>query len=135
MDVFSKKKRSSIMAAVKGADTNPEITVRALVRRMGCRFRSQGIGLPGKPDIVFPQLRKVIFVNGCFWHNHKNCKRAVLPQTNRLFWKQKIVGNVTRDKVVNKKLRRMGWRVLTVWQCQTKNLSILKKRIALFIKE
>lgn len=123
------------MAAIKGGDTKPELIVRSLVRRMGYQFHLHGKGLPGKPDIVLPRLKKVIFVHGCFWHNHKNCKRATLPETNRLFWKRKIIGNTVRDKLVKQRLQKIGWRILMVWQCQTKSLSKLEKRISLFIKE
>jgi len=91
--------------------------------------------LPGNPDIVLRKVKKVIFVHGCFWHNHKNCKRAALPKTNRLFWKNKIEGNAVRDKVIKIKLRKMGWRALTIWQCQTKDLEKAVKRIDTFIKE
>ncbi len=123
------------MAAIKSGDTKPELAVRSILRKTGYRFRLHDKTLPGKPDVVLPRLKKIIFVHGCFWHNHKNCNRAELPQTNRLFWKQKIMGNAARDKAVKQKLHRMGWRELTVWQCQTKNLSKLKKRLSLFIKE
>lgn len=106
------------MAAIKGANTRPEKVVRVLVHRMGFRFGLHRKDLPGSPDIVFPRLRKVIFVHGCFWHGHKSCKRAKLPKTNRKFWAEKIGANKRRDIVARNKLRGLGWGALTLWQCQ-----------------
>jgi len=120
-DVFSKEKRSWIMSRVKGRDTKPELLVRSFVHRMGFRFRVHRRDLPGNPDIVLPRHGKVIFVHGCFWHGHKRCPRAKRPTTNKRFWNKKLDGNIERDKRFRKKLRRMGWKVLVVWQCETRN--------------
>lgn len=117
-DVFSKSKRSKIMASIRGAHTTPEITVRAFLRRKGFRIRLHVASLPGKPDIAVPQCRAAIFVNGCFWHGHRGCKRASLPATRSAFWRKKIASNSFRDFRTNRALRRLGWHVLTVWQCQ-----------------
>ena len=117
-DVFSKPKRSKIMASIRGMDTKPEIAVRAFLRREGFRMRLHPASLPGRPDITVPQSRAAIFVNGCFWHGHKGCKRASLPGTRLAFWRSKIASNSRRDSRTNAALRRMGWHVITVWQCQ-----------------
>jgi DNA mismatch endonuclease (patch repair protein) len=134
-DLFSIAKRKQIMSSIKGRNTSPEKIVRQCLRRLGHSFRSYSADLPGNPDIVLSKVKKVIFVHGCFWHNHKDCKRSALPQTNRSFWKKKIKGNADRDKAIQIKLRKIGWWTLTVWQCQTKNLGKLEKRIDTFIKE
>jgi len=134
MDVFTATKRRQIMAQIKGRDTKPEKLVRSTLHKMGFRFRLCRRQLPGKPDIVLAKHKAVIFVHGCFWHHHKHCKRAALPQTNREFWTNKIKKNASRDEAVKRKLRRMGWRVLTIWQCQTKDLERLTGKIDTFIK-
>lgn len=117
-DVFSKAKRSKIMAGIHGAHTLPEKAVRSFLRQRGFRFRLHSSCLPGKPDFVIPDLHVAIFVNGCFWHGHTRCKRGALPTTRVEFWQQKISGNVSRDRRNASALRRLGWRVITVWQCQ-----------------
>jgi DNA mismatch endonuclease (patch repair protein) len=119
-DVFSNEKRSWIMSRVKGRDTKPELLVRSIVHRMGFRFRLHRHDLPGSPDIVLPRHGKVIFVHGCFWHGHSGCPRSKRPSTNRDFWDKKIDGNIERDKLFQRELRSMGWKVLVVWQCQTR---------------
>lgn len=123
------------MSSIKGRNTSPEKFVRRCLRKLGYKFKSYSKELPGNPDIVLNKIKKVIFVHGCFWHNHRNCKRAALPATNRLFWEKKIKGNAARDKAIKIKLRRMGWRTLTVWQCQIKDLEKISQRIDKFIKE
>ena len=122
--------RSRIMRAVKSKNTKPELLVRRLVHSLGYRYRLHRIGLPGKPDLVFPVRRKLIFVHGCFWHAH-SCKRgARLPKTNRDYWKAKIRRNMTRDAEHLRGLKAGRWRVLTVWECETKD----KRRLAVRIK-
>jgi len=133
-DVFSKVKRSEIMRKIKGANTVPEMLVRSMIHRMGYRFRLHSKELPGRPDIVLPKHRKVIFVNGCFWHRHYRCNRATLPDTNKTFWEKKIDRNVERDKEVRKKLRAQGWKVLTIWQCQIKNPTKMRRKIESFLE-
>jgi DNA mismatch endonuclease, patch repair protein len=128
-DVFSSKKRSWIMSRVRGKNTSPEKTVRSLIHRLGYRFRLHKKDLPGKPDIVFPSRRKVIFVNGCFWHGH-NCKRGNrTPKKNREYWVEKISKNVARDAKHCKELSTLGWSVLVVWECEIKNIEELSKKI------
>lgn len=106
------------MAAVKQRDTPPEMAVRRALHAKGFRFRTHIGSLPGRPDIVFPRYRTVLMVHGCFWHHHKNCARAKIPNANRNFWHEKLVGNSNRDKLNASRLRRLGWRVLVVWECQ-----------------
>ena len=117
-DIYSKSKRSSIMSKISGKDTKPEILVRKYLFSKGFRFRKNVKDLPGKPDIVLPKYKTIIFVNGCFWHGHENCKKATLPATNTKFWREKISGNIIRDKENIQKLREMGYKVITVWQCE-----------------
>lgn len=125
-DKFSRQKRSQIMSRIKGTDTKPEKRVRSCLHRMGYRFRLHAGNLPGKPDIVLPRHKKVIFVHGCFWHGHKECKRSALPKINHDFWQQKIDGNILRDQRVIAELKSLGWCVLIVWECQAKNPDNLK---------
>ena len=132
MDHFSATKRSEIMSRVKGTDTSVEILVRQLLHSLGYRFKLHARDLPGKPDIVLPKHRSVVFVHGCFWHGHKACRRAGIPKTNREFWTRKIEGNIDRDKRCVRELRELGWKVLVVWQCQTKDLTKLERRITTF---
>jgi DNA mismatch endonuclease (patch repair protein) len=118
-DIFDKEKRSQIMSKISGKDTKPELIIRKALFSEGYRYRLHRKDLPGNPDIVFPSRKKVIFVNGCFWHGH-NCKKAVLPTTNRSFWENKLTGNKVRDKRNLTKLNAMGWKSLVIWQCQIK---------------
>lgn len=117
-DVFSRTKRSWVMSKIRGKDTTPERRVRSLLHTSGFRFRLHVRDLPGKPDIVLPKHRTVIFVNGCFWHHHPRCKEAVYPKTRRKFWRLKIDGTIARDKKARATLRKLGWRVITVWECE-----------------
>jgi DNA mismatch endonuclease (patch repair protein) len=127
MDIFTKEKRSAIMAQVKGRDTGPELIVRTLLHELGYRFRLYRRDLPGNPDITLPRYRKVIFVHGCFWHGHKRCPRAARPTANIAFWRKKLDSNTARDKRNIRQLRKDGWRALVVWQCQTRNPETLKR--------
>jgi DNA mismatch endonuclease (patch repair protein) len=122
------------MAAVKSKDTAPELFVRRLVHAMGYRYRLHVRSLPGNPDLVFPRLRKVINVNGCFWHLHR-CARCRVPSSRRRYWIAKLHRNAERDRTTRRALRRDGWRLLIVWECQTKqkNAETLRKRIARFL--
>jgi DNA mismatch endonuclease (patch repair protein) len=133
MDPFGPAKRSEIMSHIRGKDTDVEKKVRSLLHSLGYRFRLHVDGLPGKPDIVLPKYASIVFVHGCFWHGHNRCKRASIPQTNREFWTQKISGNVQRDRRTTRELHKLGWKVLVVWQCQTKNRALVENRIAKFL--
>jgi DNA mismatch endonuclease (patch repair protein) len=122
-DIFSQSKRSWVMSRIGQKDTRPEILARRFLHSHGYRFRLQAKNLPGTPDLVLPRLKTVIFVNGCFWHRHSHCSRAALPQSNRAFWEKKISRNAERDKATRRLLRRQGWSVITIWECQLKNLA------------
>ena len=119
-DVHSKAVRSYNMSRIKGKGTKPEEIVRKYLFSKGFRYRKNDKRLPGKPDIVLPKYKTVIFVNGCFWHKHEGCKYFVWPQSNREFWKDKIQGTVERDLKDKESLNRAGWHVLTVWECELK---------------
>ena len=133
MDIFDKDKRSSIMSRVKSKDTKPEILVRSVIHRMGFRFRKNRVDLPGKPDIVLSKARKIIFVNGCFWHGHKNCKRASRPSSNKSIWSTKLDMNIQRDKKNIVLLKKQGWHILIIWQCQIRDEIRLMYRIKRFL--
>jgi DNA mismatch endonuclease, patch repair protein len=121
------------MRRVKSRDTQPELLVRTIIRSMGLHYRLHSDNLPGCPDIVFASRKKAIFVHGCFWHRHSNCKRAAVPHTRKSYWLRKFERNRTRDEINSRKLRRRGWKVLTVWECQLRNRDLLTKRIATFL--
>jgi len=133
VDIYSKEKRSNIMLNIRGEDTKPEILVRKFLFSKGFRYRVNDKRYPGKPDIVMPKYRTVIFIHGCFWHGHENCKASALPETNSDFWKKKISDNVDRDRKNIKKLRKSGWNVIVVWLCEIK--SKREKKLQLLIEE
>lgn len=116
-DTLTKAQRSSLMARIRGKDTAPERTVRSLLHRMGYRFRLHRRDLPGSPDIVLPGRRVVVFVHGCFWHRHPGCRFATTPKSRARFWRLKFERNVERDAEAAAALRRTGWKVVTVWEC------------------
>lgn len=128
-DVFSKPKRSQIMARIKGKHTSPEVRLVTLLIQMGFKPERHRRDLPGSPDVILSRGKIVMFVNGCFWHGHKNCPRARLPATNILFWKTKIAKNMKRDKSQKRQLRRMGWSVLTFWTCKPLTPTALISRL------
>lgn len=134
MDVFDKDKRSWIMSRVHGKGTTPEIAVCSMVHRLGYRFRKNNSKLPGKPDIVLKRHKKIIFVHGCFWHGHENCKRSSRPTTNTKFWNKKLDANIVRDRNNLQILQSQGWRVLTVWQCELRKPDSLLDRIRSFLE-
>lgn len=120
MDVHDKKIRSFNMSRIKEKNTKPEKTVRKYLFSHGFRYRINDTRLPGSPDIVLPKYKTVIFVNGCFWHGHEGCKYFVYPQNNAEFWKNKIRTNVERDQKKERQLTELGWRIITIWECQLK---------------
>lgn len=122
-DLYSKEKRSEIMAKISGKETKPEILVRKFLFANGLRYRKNVKSLPGSPDIVLPKYKTVIFVNGCFWHGH-DCKAAKLPETRKEFWTDKINSNSVRDKRNIEELESLGWTVIVVWQCSIKNKTV-----------
>jgi DNA mismatch endonuclease (patch repair protein) len=135
MDKNSVTKRSSNMRAIRSKDMKPEMAVRSLAHLMGYRFRLHRKDLPGKPDMVFPSRRAVIFIHGCFWHQHPDptCKDARLPKSNVNYWQPKLLRNQARDAEHESALLAQGWRVLVVWECQTKDKPTLKQRLLAFL--
>lgn len=121
MDIVSPSKRSWVMSRVKGKNTKPERVIRSALHKAGYRFRLHRSDLPGKPDIVLPKYKTVIFVNGCFWHQHTGCRKATIPSNNRAFWQKKLTRTVERDRKNRAQLRQMGWNVITLWECDIKN--------------
>ena len=117
------------MAKIRKRDTKPELVVRRCAHRLGYRFRLHRADLPGTPDLVFPALRKVILVNGCFWHQHRGCRNSVLPKTRPEFWLAKLNGNVERDIRNVAALKELGWKVLTIWECEVDNETRLSRKL------
>jgi len=134
IDNVSKEKRSEIMKRIRSKDTTPELIVRKLVHSLGYRYRLHDKKLPGKPDLVFSRWKKVIFVHGCFWHNH-NCKQGKLPKSNLDYWLPKLKENCRRDARNQKLIISTGWKVLVIWQCQTRDIDTLKETIVAFLED
>ncbi len=128
-DVLAPAERSALMSRIRGKDTTPERRVRSLVHGLGYRFRLHSKDLPGRPDLVLPRLGTVIFVHGCFWHRHAKCRYATTPATRRAFWLDKFERNVERDRRVAAALRRRGWSVITVWECELRRPDVVKRRL------
>jgi len=122
------------MQRIRSKNTKPEMRVRKLVHRLGYRFRLHSAKLPGRPDLVFAARRKVIFVHGCYWHMHLCRFGRVVPATNAEFWQKKRSGNVTRDRVVRGELRKAGWTMLVIWECQVRDEPRIAKRIQAFLQ-
>ena len=121
MDVHDKKTRSKNMAAIKGKDTKPELAVRRYLHNKGLRYILHNKELPGKPDLTLKRYNSVVFVNSCFWHRHKKCKKAVMPKSNVDFWREKLEKNVLRDKKNINLLKKQGWNVLLFWECELRD--------------
>ena len=128
MDIWSKEKRSDVMSKIRSKNTKPEKLLRSALHKQGYRFRIHRKDLPGKPDIVFPKQKLAIFVHGCFWHFHKDCREGRIPSSNSTFWKEKLEKNITKDEKAVCILSLMGWNVLTVWECD------IEERIALVLE-
>lgn len=135
VDTLSPRERSARMALVRGRDTGPERIVRSLLHRMGYRFRLRTPRLPGKPDVIFATRRKVVFVHGCFWHCHPDpgCKLARLPKSRLDFWRPKLESNRVRDERTRNDLRREGWGVEVVWECELQNPQLIRRRLRRFL--
>jgi DNA mismatch endonuclease, patch repair protein len=129
MDIVSRATRSRMMSGIRGRDTAPERRVRSVAHRLGYRFRLHRSDLPGKPDLVFPARRKIIFVHGCYWHRHPGCQYCYEPKSNVAFWTRKFSGNVSRDARVLGQLTAAGWDPMVVWECETFDTSRLETRI------
>lgn len=134
-DVLTPEQRKYNMSRIRYKDTRPEMIVRSVVHGMGFRYKLHNSTLPGKPDLVLTRHRKIIFVHGCFWHMH-TCKYGrVKPRTNAEFWENKRLGNVKRDRKNIRELKNDGWQILIVWECWTKDLSHLRKKLLAFLTE
>lgn len=134
-DRLSSQKRSWNMSRIKSRDTTPELAVRKVLYRMGYRYRLHSPAVPGKPDIVLKRFRAAIFVHGCFWHRHPGCKFAYIPKSRVEFWTKKFEANVRRDKEVKKQLSDMGWKYLTIWECETKSSETIEHLLRGFLGE
>lgn len=121
------------MSQIKGKDTKPEVVVRKFLFSKGLRYRKNYNKLPGHPDVVFPKYRTVVFINGCFWHGHQDCKYSRLPHTNKDFWEAKINSNILRDKTQHSMIREMGWQVIVIWTCELKGLNKVKRLEQLYL--
>lgn len=133
MDRFTPQERSEIMSRVRATDTGPELQVRRLVHSMGFRYRLHCSDLPGRPDLVFRKLKRVIFVHGCFWHQHPGCARSALPTSRAEYWREKLRNNVRRDARSIRNLRRDGWKVLILWECQLAAGQKLERLLSRFL--
>lgn len=130
MDIWSKQKRSDVMSKIRSKDTKPEKILRSKLFREGFRFRLHKKYLPGKPDIVLSKYNTIIFVHGCFWHYHKDCREGRIPDTNSKFWKEKLYKNVEKDKKHQEACEKLGWKVLVIWECEIeKKLNTIMKLI------
>lgn len=132
MDKIDKATRSATMRAVRSKNTSPEMRVRSLVHRAGYRYRLHRADLPGKPDLVFPGRRKIIFIHGCFWHGH-DCRPKIRPTSNKNYWTPKIFGNKVRDARQIDTLRKAGWKVFVLWECELKDENTLMNDINAFL--
>jgi DNA mismatch endonuclease (patch repair protein) len=136
MDIWSKKKRSDVMSKIRSKNTKPELLLRSDLHKRGYRFRIHSTSFPGKPDIILPKYKTVIFVNGCFWHQHKNCIDGRIPKTRVKYWKDKLDKNVNRDIRNKKIIKKMGWKVIITWECEIeKKLPQIIKLIVNKIKQ
>ena len=133
VDVLTPEQRKLCMSRIRNRGTKPELVVRSIVHTLGGRYRLNVRGLPGTPDLVLPGRRSVIFVHGCFWHRHRCRFGQAMPATRYEFWSAKFQRNIDRDRRVRRELRKLGWQVLIVWECQTKDPERLMERIAKFL--
>ena len=134
MDKLDAQRRSENMRRIRSKNTKPEVLLRSLLHKAGYRFRIHRKDLPGKPDIVFSSRQKVIFVHGCFWHQHPECREGRLPGTRQDYWGPKLARNVERDAAAIKQLRAMGWEVLTVWECELQGSDALPAQVRDFLQ-
>ena len=132
MDHLTREKRSWNMSRIKAKDTTPEKFVRSALHRAGYRFRLHVKDLPGKPDIVLPKYKTVIFVHGCFWHRHSGCRRATMPSTNKEYWDKKFKRTIERDQTEQLELKNSGWRIIVIWECELNEKSKLDEIVMKF---
>ena len=133
-DIMTADQRSERMRRIRSRDTAPERTVRGMICKIGVRYRLHAKGLPGCPDLVFHSRQRAIFINGCFWHFHRKCRAGRLPASRIDYWKPKLERNRARDECNIRRLRRDGWKVLTIWECQIKDIDRLRKRLLSFLR-
>lgn len=133
-DTLSPNERSKRMSLIRGKDSSPELKLRRLVHGMGFRYRLHVKDLPGKPDLVFPSRRAVIFMHGCFWHRHPGCKLARMPKSKLDFWRPKLEGNRERDLRNQEMLKKLGWHVLVVWECEVENIEKVSNKVREFLQ-
>ncbi len=134
-DNLTAEQRRRNMTAIKSRHTKPEMIVRSIVHRLGFRFRLHGKKLPGKPDIILQKYSTVIFVHGCFWHQHEGCRRSTIPKSNIDYWKPKLFGNVARDASHRANLEELGWNVAVIWECETKKADVLIEKLKTIFPE
>lgn len=133
VDKLDPARRSENMRRIRSSGMKPEVEVRRIVHRLGYRFRLHRVDLPGKPDLVLPRLKRVIFVHGCFWHQHSRCVEGRMPKSRLDYWQPKLQGNVQRDARNLRKLRRMGWKALVIWECEMNDVANVRSRISRFL--
>ncbi|WP_081859182.1 DNA mismatch endonuclease Vsr [Desulfohalovibrio reitneri] len=131
--IISKNERSRIMKSIKGQNTNTELIVRRLIHSLGYRYRLHRNDLPGKPDIVFPSRKKIIFVHGCFWHQHDCPRGARSPKTHQDYWLPKLEKNKQRDVSNQHRLQKLGWKTMVIWECELKDISKLEEKVTSFL--
>ena len=135
MDIWTTEKRSSVMRKIRGVNTKPEMIFRKSLFRLGYRYSLHRKNLPGKPDVVLPKYKTVIFVHGCFWHFHQQCREGRIPSTNSDFWSKKMLYNVSRDKMNIERLKIMGWKVIEVWECEIeKNIEKTLNKVVVLLR-
>jgi DNA mismatch endonuclease, patch repair protein len=134
VDRLTPGQRSANMRRIRSRDTSPEMIVRRLVHGMGYRYRLHSSKLPGRPDLVLARLRKIVDIRGCFWHQHDDCPDSHIPRSRVNYWQPKLLGNRRRDLENIKKLKRLGWKVLIVWECETKEAKRLIARVRRFLE-
>jgi DNA mismatch endonuclease, patch repair protein len=136
MDIWSKEKRSAVMAKIRSKNTKPERILRSALHKQGYRFRIHKNDLPGKPDIVFPTKRIAIYVHGCFWHFHKDCPEGKIPKSNSKFWIDKLNRNIIRDKTYIAEIEKAGWKTFVIWECDIENrLEVVLNRLNKHLKK
>lgn len=134
-DIWSKQKRSEVMSKIRSRNTKPEILLRKALFALGYRYTIHNKTLPGKPDIVLPKYKTVIFIHGCFWHYHADCREGRIPNTNSIFWKEKLLKNIARDHKNQESLKQLGWNVFICWECEIeKNKPIVVGKIICILK-
>ena len=134
-DIVDSRRRSKMMARIRGRDTAPEITVRRISHGLGFRFRLHRKDLLGRPDLVFPRHRLAVFVHGCFWHRHSGCRYAYTPKSHIAFWMEKFAHNIARDRRNEEALRNLGWQVLLIWECETRDKETVRQYLERHIKQ